>query len=351
MASFSSITDLGSAVQASVSYTAGLFDKQALPLYNRLIHMFVIYFNSVVQIAINSRKNHSLEYRGILASFVLCLLMFFPNVRYEFTRYLRTNSGVNLPWIVSIIYTITGSYTYSKFSNVFNFKDPKIKAINLVLIFLLTLKSYVGNKKLIHNFILGDRYLDDTKMLIDVLIDIFHDPGFEWSHSEQLFDILVESPQFLFHQLGLKTEVVTGFGVQSTISIYAMNWFEDLIFYKSDINSDLYLFMICIIFEIHSTVIIKFSYTMRCLSPWDARIRPDYDWDVYWRSFIAYCLSGSYDFNHLCGKSISFKSDIDKIINDSVLECSSMLIPTDEEIDLQGNFIDSSILDDENKDD
>jgi len=166
MASFSSITDLGSAVQATVSYTASLFDRQALALYNRLIQMFVIYFNSVVQIAINSRKNNSVEYRGVLASFVLCLLMFFPNVRYEFTRYLQTNSGVNLPWIVSICYTITGSYTYCKFSNIFTFKEPKTKAINLILIFLLTLKSYIGSKKLIHNFILGN----STSMILRCLL-------------------------------------------------------------------------------------------------------------------------------------------------------------------------------------
>jgi len=66
-------------------------------------------------------------------------------------------------------------------------------------------------------------------------------------------------------------------------------------------------------------------------------------------------LSGSYDFNHLCGKSISFKSDIDDIINESVSECTTTLIPTDAEVDLQSDFIDSldtkySNFNDEDKD-
>lgn len=97
MVSFDSIDDLGSRVQADVSFHIGLFDKALHQCIFRLIEMFVIYFNSIIQIAINKRVNNSLEYRGILASFVLGILLLFPNVRRQFTIYLQSRSGVTLP--------------------------------------------------------------------------------------------------------------------------------------------------------------------------------------------------------------------------------------------------------------
>lgn len=139
--------------------------------------------------------------------------------------------------------------------------------MTLILTFLLALRAYIGNSLLCSNFILGHRYLQDTIMLIDVLIDIISDPLFRWTDSEPLFNILVDSPGFLFSQLGLKTENVTGHTSQSSLMIYAMTYFDGLIFYRSEASSPLYLYLFCIIFEVHSSVCIKLAYVMRCLSP------------------------------------------------------------------------------------
>lgn len=277
MSSFNSVNDLGSSVQSNVYYSVGLFNKTCGFLVKRLLDMFVIYFNSILQVSIDKRLNSSLEFRGVLASFVLGILLLFPNIRNHFTNYLQARSGVNLPWFVSLIYSFTGSYTYTKFTNIFSFKQPDLCPTKLILVFLLSLRSYISDRLLVANFILGDRYLHDTRLLIDVLIEIFSDPCFSWSEPELIFNILVDTPSFLFTQLGLKTENVVGSPSQLSLSIYAMTFFEGIVFYKSELECSIYLFLFCIVFEIQSTVCIKLSYVMRCLSPWDARIKPNYD--------------------------------------------------------------------------
>jgi len=265
--SFTSIKDLGSNISANISYSVALFDLPLDSLVMYVIEMFIIYFNSIVQIAVNKRLNNSLEFRGILASFLLGILLLFPPIRVAFTNYLQSRSGIHLPWFVCIIYNITGSYTYTKFSNIFIFSQPQVCAITLSLSFLMSLKTYIGNNQLVSNFILGNRYLQDTLMLIDVLIDILSDKSFSWSSPELLFDILVDSTVFLFDQLGLKTQTITGTSVQSSFGIYAMTFFEGILFYKSDVSSELYLYLLCIVFQVKSTVCIKLSYVERCLSP------------------------------------------------------------------------------------
>jgi hypothetical protein len=335
MSSFNSVNDLGSSVQANVSYSVGLFNKTWAELLARLVNMFIIYFNSVLQISIDKRLNNSLEFRGILASFLLGILLFFPSIRTQFTNYIRNRSGVDLPWFVALIYNFTGSYTYSKFTNIFSFLQPKIDATKLILALLLALKSYISDKFLCTNFILGNRYLHDTLLLIDVLVEIFSDPSFSWIEPELLFDILVDTPTFLWAQLGLKIENVIGKLSIQNLSIYAMTFFEGIVFYKSDLNSDIHLFLFCIVFELHSTVCIKLSYVMRCLSPWDARLKPNFDWDVYWRSLVAYCLTGTTDFTHVGIKVITNTAKFDDIITKALSEADSILIPSDEQIELE----------------
>lgn len=94
---FLTITDLGSNIQALIQYKVGLFSRPMDRLINRLLQMYVIYFNSILQIAINKRVNKSLEYRGILASFLLGILLLFPRIRVAFTYYLQSRNGINLP--------------------------------------------------------------------------------------------------------------------------------------------------------------------------------------------------------------------------------------------------------------
>jgi hypothetical protein len=155
-------------------------------------------------------------------------------------------------------------------------------------------------------------------MLVDVLIEILSDDDFSWDAPEELFSILVDSPLFLFTQLGLKTQTITGSMSQSNLGIYAMTYFEETIFYKSEVSSELYLFLFCIVFQVQSTVCIKLSYVVRCLSPWDARIRPNHQWDIYWRSLISYCLLEVYDFTSVGHSPITIRSNLDKIVTDAI---------------------------------
>lgn len=127
-----------------------------------------------------------------------------------------------------------------------------------------------------HNFILGSRYLGDTTMFIDALINIFRDEQFNWSSPEPIFNILVDTPIFLFDQLGLKTQITTGSPTQSSFGIYSMSYFREIVFYKPEVDSELYLYLFCIVFEIESTVDIQISYVLQCLSPWDARMKPSF---------------------------------------------------------------------------
>jgi len=320
MNSFSSIKDLGTVIQADISYSVGLFNLSQKDLIIRLIEMFIIYFNSVLQVAINKRLNRSLEFRGILASFIIGILLLFPSVRVAFTSYLQSRSGVELPWFVSLIYNFTGTYIYSKFSNFFKFAKPNVDANFLLLSFLYALKAYAGDKQLVNNFILGGRHLQDTLMLVDVLIEILLDKGFSWQAPEDLFSILVDSPLFLFTQLGLKTQTVTGSMSQSNLGIYAMTFFEGIIFYKSDVSSELYLFLFCIVFQVQSTVFIKLAYVMRCLSPWDARIKPNHTWDIYWRSLVSYCLLEVYDFTSVGHSPVTIRNNLDEIITKAIIK-------------------------------
>jgi hypothetical protein len=198
---------------------------------------------------------------------------------------------------------------------------------------ILYIAKYISNW--LDKFILGNRYLHDTLLLIDVLVEIFSDPRFSWIEPELLFDILVDTPTFLWAQLGLKIENVIGKLSIQNLSIYAMTFFEGIVFHKSDLNSDIHLFLFCIVFELHSTVCIKLSYVMRCLSPWDARLKPNFDWDVYWRSLVAYCLTGTTDFTHVGIKVITNTAKFDDIITKALSEADSILIPSDEQIELE----------------
>jgi len=265
--SFNSIKDLGSSVQANISYGIGIFDFSFDNLIIRISEMFIIYFNSVIQIAINKRLNNSLEFRGVLASFILGILLLFPSIRVTFTSYVQSRSGIQIPQFVCIIYNLTGSYIFTKFSNIFSFSHPHVCPTKLILTFLKVIKSYIGNPQLVSNFILGNRYLHDTVMLIDVLSEILLDKSYSWLRPELLFDILVDSPVFLIDQLGLKSSTITGSSVTTNFGVYAMTFFEGIIFYKSDIDSELYFYLFCIVFQVRSTVCIKLSYVLRCLSP------------------------------------------------------------------------------------
>jgi hypothetical protein len=178
MNTFSSIKDIGTVIQADISYSIGLFKSNQKDLVIRLIEMFIIYFNSVLQIAINKRLNNSLEYRGVLASFIVGILLLFPSIRVAFTNYVNSRSGIELPWFVSLIYNFTGTYIYSKFSNIFKFAKPDVDAKFLLLSFLHSLKAYAADRQLVRNFTLGSRYLLDTLMLVDVLIEILSDDDF-----------------------------------------------------------------------------------------------------------------------------------------------------------------------------
>jgi len=310
--------DIGSKVRAEINISVGILSNKWEFLIEKLVNMFVIYFNNVISIATDLKKNKVLEFRGVLSSFLTAIILLFPSVRHRFTAFLTSRNDVKVTKLVAIFYSLTGSYFYSKLMNHFTFVEPSINIKSFLRIFLLALQFYITDPVLQMNFLQNTRCLKDTQAFIVLLLTLVDNLSDEHSFFI-FFDYLVSTSNYTFQSLGLTLVDLTGFSEAKTIQCYALSFYRGLVFYLDGVEIELQFVFLCIVLELHSSCNVLVTNTFQALSPWDARVKPHHTWDIYWRCLSSFALIDSYDYSQsnyalFPLDNVKFRSQIIKIV-------------------------------------